>query len=131
MGGFAIIGFPTDRTTERGGSKLNTLLTLLILGSLVFAGVKIIPAYFANYQFQDAIETEARFSIANRKGEDDVREDVWKKIQELGIPAKKEDIRILSNEGYVQISLSYTVPVDLRVYQFKLEFHPHADNRTL
>lgn len=98
---------------------------------MVFTAVKIVPAYFANWQFQDAIETEARFAIANRKGEDEVRTDVFKKVQELGIPAKRDDIRVSLTEGMVNISLSYSVPVDLQVYQFKLDFHPHADNRTI
>lgn len=98
---------------------------------MVFAGVKIVPPYFANWQFQDAIETEARFAIANRKAEDDIRADVFKKMQELGIPAKRDDIRVSMQEGLVNISLNYTVPVDLQVYQFKLDFHSHADNRTI
>lgn len=116
---------------ERGGAKLNFVLTLAVLGAMVFTAVKIVPAYFANWQFQDAIQTEARFAIANHKGEDEVRNDVFKKMQELGIPAKRDDIRVSLNEGMVNISLSYTVPVDLQVYQFNLDFHPHADNRTI
>jgi hypothetical protein len=116
---------------ERGGSKLGTLLTLLVLAAMVFAAIKMIPAYFANYQFQDSMETEARFAISNRKTEDDIREDIWKKMQELGIPGKRDDIKVISNEGAVQISLDYRVPVDLQVYQFSLDFHPHADNHSI
>jgi hypothetical protein len=120
-----------DRSGERGGSKLNTVLTLLIVGFLVFCGVKVVPAYFANYQLQDSMETEARFAIANHKGEEDIREDIWKKVQELDIPAKRENIKITNSQGSVSISLDYVIPVDLRVYQFSIDFHPHADNHTI
>jgi hypothetical protein len=120
-----------DRSRERGGSKLNTVLTLLIVGFLIFAGAKIVPAYFANYQLQDSMQTETRFAIANHKGEEDIREDIWKKVQELEIPAKRENIKVSSEQRSVAISLDYVIPVDLRVYQFTLEFHPHADNHTL
>jgi hypothetical protein len=120
-----------DRPGERGGSKLNTVLTLLIVGFLVFCGVKIVPAYFANYQLQDSMETEARFAIANHKGEEDIREDIWKKVQELDIPAKRENIKIGNSQGSVTISLDYVIPVDLRIYQFSIDFHPHADNHTI
>jgi hypothetical protein len=120
-----------DRPGERGGSKLNTVLTLLIVGFLVFCCVKIVPAYFANYQLQDSMETEARFAIANHKGEEDIREDIWKKVQELDIPAKRENIKIGNSQGSVTISLDYVIPVDLRVYQFSIDFHPHADNHTI
>jgi len=119
------------RSGERGASKLKTVLTLLIVGFLIFSGVKIIPAYFANYQLQDSMQTEARFAIADHRAVDQIREDIWKKVQELEIPAKKEDIKVSTEQRSVAISLDYVVPVDLRVYQFNLEFHPHADNHTL
>jgi len=120
-----------DRSGERGASKLKTVLTLLMVGFLIFSGVKIIPAYFANFQLQDSMQTEARFAIADHRAGDQIREDIWKKVQELDIPAKKEDIKISSEQRSVTISLDYVVPVDLRIYQFNLEFHPHADNHTL
>jgi hypothetical protein len=121
----------SDGSGEQGGAKLNTVLTLLIVGFLVFCGVKMVPAYFANYQLQDAMESEARFAIANHKGEEDIRDDIWKKVQELDIPVKREAIKVANSQGAVTISLDYSIPVDLRVYQFSLDFHPHADNHTI
>ena len=35
------------------------------------------------------------------------------------------------DNGSVDISLDYSVPIDLAVYQFTLQFHPHADNHTI
>jgi hypothetical protein len=117
---------------ERGGSRLNLVLTLAVLGAMVFAAVKVVPPYFANYQFQDSIETEARFALANNKKADDVRDDIWRKAQDLSIPvAKKEDIKVSLDRVNVSIATDYAVPVDLIVYQFNLEFHPHADNHTI
>jgi hypothetical protein len=119
------------RRPEHGGSKLNTILTLLILGFMVFSGVKVVPAYFANFQLQDAMDTEARFAITSRKDSEMVRDDIWKKVQELGVPAKRDAIKVGYGQGSVEISIDYVVPVDLKVYQFNLEFHPHADNHTI
>ena len=118
---------------ERGGSKRNLIITLLIMGSMVFAGVKLIPVYVDNYQFQDAIESESRFALTGypKKSTDDVRDDVWKKAQELSIPAQREDIQVNMTNGSVSISLDYSVPVDLAVYQLTLQFHPHADNHSI
>ena len=120
-----------DRKPEHGGSKINTVLTLLIVGFMVFSAVKVVPAYFANYQLQDALQTEARFAITSRKSDEMVRDDIWKKVQELGIPAARDAIRVGYGQGSVEISLDYIVPVDLKVYQFNLEFHAHADNHTI
>jgi hypothetical protein len=124
---------PDKKMRERGGAKLNLFLTLLVLGSMVFVGGKIVPVYFANYQFQDSIESESRFALTGfpKKTPDDVRNDIWNKAKELGIPAPKDAIRIAMDSGSVEIGLDYSVPIDLSVYQFTLQFHPHADNHSI
>ena len=117
--------------SQRGGSGVKLFLLLALLGSMIFAGVKILPIYVNNYQMQDAIESEARFAIGNRLGAKDIRDNVWKKVKEIGIPADQDSLKVTSNPGTVQISLDYTVPVDLLVYKFTLDFHDHADNRSI
>lgn len=118
---------------ERGGSKLNLIITLLVLGAMVFTAVKIVPVYFANYQFQDSIESESRFALTGypKKTADDVRNDIFNKAKELGIPAQKDSIQVAMDNGSVAIGLDYSVPIDLAVYQFTLQFHPHADNHSI
>jgi hypothetical protein len=118
---------------ERGGSRVKTLLTLLIVGAMIFAAVKIVPAYVDNYQFQDSMQSEARFALSYpKKNADQVRDDLWRKAQDLSIPlAQKDDIKVMMDDTNVTISVDYSVPVDLKVYQFSLQFHPHADNHTI
>ena len=105
----------------------------MVLGAMVFAAAKIVPVYFANYQFQDSIESESRFALTGypKKSTDDVRNDIWLKAKDLGIPATKDAIRVGMENGSVDIGLDYSVPIDLSVYQFTLQFHPHADNHSI
>ncbi len=35
------------------------------------------------------------------------------------------------DNGSVAIGLDYSVPIDLALYQFTLQFHPHADNHSI
>lgn len=119
------------RDTQRGGSRFSSIMMLLILAAMAFAAFKIVPAYFADYQLHDAMGTEARYAQVNRKNANDVQDDVWKKVQELGIPAKKEDIQVITDQGYVKITVNYTVPVDLMVVQHDLVFHDQADNKAI
>jgi hypothetical protein len=121
----------TVQFRERGGTKINLLLTLILLGSMIFAGVMLIPPYVNNYQLQDAMNTEARFAGYNRKSEEDIREDVWKKVQELGVPAKRTDIHITNESGTTQITVNYTVPINMIFKQYDWEFHAHGDNHSL
>ena len=121
------------RERQRGGAKIKFLVAVVVLGSLAFAAVKIVPAYFANYQLDDAMKTEARFATSAypKKTVEDVREDIFKKVQELEVPAKKEDIRVTSDGSLVSISLDYSVTFDLAVTQFTSQFHLHEDSRPI
>ena len=123
----------TKQFGQRGGSKLNLVLTLAVLGAMAFVCFKVIPPYFANYQFQDAIESESRFALSGypRRSQDDIQDEVYKKAQDLGIPAKRDDIHVIMSNAQVSISLDYSIPIDLSVYQFMLHFNPHADNHTI
>ena len=66
-----------------------------------------------------------------KKNIEDVRDDVWQKAQELSISVQKEDIHVEMQNGSVSISLDYSVPIDLAVYELTLNFHPHADNHSI
>src|SRR5580704_1131924 len=123
----------TRQFGQHGGAKLNLILTLAVLAAMAFICFKVIPPYFANYQFQDAIESESRFALSGypRRSQDDIQDEVYKKAQDLGIPAKRDDIHVMMGNGQVSISLDYQIPIDLNLYQFTLQFHPHADNHTI
>lgn len=112
---------------------MKSLLMLVILAALVFAGIKLVPVYITNYQFQDSMQTEARFALSGwpRKSEDDIREDLWKEMQKEGITARKEDLHISIQQSLVNITLDYNVPIDLKLFQWSAEFHLHADNHTI
>jgi len=118
---------------EHGGSRFKLLVTLAVLGAMAFAAIKIVPVYFAAYEFQDALNSESRFALTGypKRNAEDIRDDVLKKAIDLGIPAKREAIQVNLGNGSVDISMDYVVPIDLGVYQWAPDFHPHADNHTI
>jgi hypothetical protein len=118
---------------ERGGAKLSFAITVIILGVMVFCAIKVVPSWFANYQLQDAITTEARFATSTypKKSPEDIQGDVFKKAQELGVPARKEDIKVTFDGNVVTISLDYAVTYDLGVTQITHPFHLYADSRPI
>jgi hypothetical protein len=126
---------PRNQYRQRGGGKINLIITLLVLGAIIFGAVKIVPVYLANYEFQDAIQTESKFALTGypKKSTEDIRDDIYKKAQELDIPTTRDAIKLMvdPNSGNVDIGLDYSVPIDLKVYQLTLQFHPHADNHTI
>ncbi len=116
---------------ERGAGRLKTLIGLLVFVAVGYVAFKVVPPYVNNYQLQDAMVEEARYASAQRKDLDTVRNDVFKKMQELGIPARREDIRVETIAAGLRISLDYRVIIDLPGYQFPLQFHPTADSNSI
>lgn len=126
------------RNPERGAGKLAGLLFFVFMGAIIYVGYKIVPVYVNNYEFQDALESEARFAITNRKAPDDIRNDVWRKVVELNIPVDKKDIQIkypsAPNAGpmaMVDIDVPYVIDVEFPGYTLELNFHPHGDNHSI
>jgi len=116
---------------QRGEGRLKAIIYTAILVVAVFSAFKIIPAYVNEYQLSDKIQETARFAVVNRYTDEQIRDEVFRTVQELGIPAKREDIKVTASRSLVTISLDYTVPVDLLVYQLNLHFTPSAENKSL
>jgi hypothetical protein len=119
------------RRSERGAGRFKAIFTLVVLVFGVYCAVKLIPPYVAEYQLADKMTEQARFAIVNRYTEEQIRENVFKVMQDLDIPAKKEDIKIVDNMQVVKISLDYIVPVDLLSYRVDLHFTPSSEGKSL
>jgi hypothetical protein len=120
-----------SRRNERGEGKFKAVFVLVILLLGIYCAVKLLPPYIAEYQLSDKIQEQARFAIVNHSTEEQIRNNVFKVIQDLEIPAKKQDIKIVSNDQVVKISVDYIVPVDLLAYHVDLHFQPSSENKSL
>lgn len=112
---------------------IKLILVLGLLGGLAYVGAEIIPPYFANYEFQDTLDTEARLGTYSTKGDEVIRDAVFKRAQELELPLTRDQIKVQRTggpgTGSVLIETSYSVRVDLPYYPMDLEFHPQSKNR--
>jgi hypothetical protein len=119
------------RHFEHGGGNWKALAWTAILIFAGYAAFKIIPAYVANYQLVDKMQEQARFSVVNRYSEDQVRDAIYKTVQDLDIPVKRDQIKVVASPQIVKIAMDYTVPVDLMVYHMELHFTPSSENKSL
>jgi hypothetical protein len=120
-----------EGSSERGAGQLKTVLVVAIIALIIYSAIKIVPSYVNNYQLADKMEEQARFAVVNRYTEEQVRDNIFKVCQELEIPAKKEDIKVVSNNAVVKISLQYIVPVDVLTFHLDLHFAPTSENKAL
>jgi hypothetical protein len=116
---------------ERGEGKLKGIIILVVVVLLIYSAIKIVPAYVNDYQLADKMQEQARFAVVNHFTEDQIRDNIFKIIQDLDIPAKRDDIKVVSNNSIVKISLEYTVPLDLLTYHTELHFSPSSENKSL
>jgi hypothetical protein len=121
----------TIRNKERGAGHFKAILITLILASLVYVGFKVVPFLINEYQFQDGIQDIARYASAMRQDVAKVRVAVLKEAEKDEIPITSEDIKIEGTGGNFRISADYSVIVDLKVYQWTLNFHPSVSNNAL
>lgn len=120
------------RNAQRGEGRLKSIIALAVIASIIYLGYRTIPVYVNNFELEDAMKTEARFAAIQRKAPDEVRDVIYRKIQELRIPARREDIQIVQlGGGGLRITVTYTVVIDLPGFQWKLNFSPTADNMSV
>jgi cell division protein FtsL len=119
------------RRAESGEGKLKAIVYTAILVAVLYAAFKIVPIYMANYQLSDKMQETARFAVVNRYNEEQIKDTIYKEIQSLEIPAKREDIKPSITPSIVRISVDYTVPVDLLFYHMDLHFTPTSENKSI
>jgi len=117
--------------SERGEGKIKAILVTVVLAVGVLTAVKVVPPYSAEYQLNDKIQEIARFGIVQRQTEDQIKDAVLKTIQDLEIPAKRDDIKVVTSTSKVTITIDYTVPVDILFYHLDLHFTPSSENKSL
>lgn len=119
----------TSRPTERGEGRLKALLYFAFLIVAVFVAFKVVPAYVADYQLKDKMAETARFAIVNRYTEDQIKDNIFHTIQDLDIPANRDDVKVANTNHGIEISVNYTVPVDFLVYKTDLSFATSSEGR--
>ncbi|MBZ5696970.1 MAG: DUF4845 domain-containing protein [Acidobacteriia bacterium] len=123
-------GWP-KRDAEKGAGRLKAIFWTLLLAAFVYVSVKVIPVLINEYEFQDGIQTLARFATINRQTPEQIRAAVLKEAQKDDVPIGAEDIKVEAVNGDVKISADYSVTLDLGVYQWTLNFHPSVSNTAL
>src|SRR5438045_8449374 len=103
---------------------LKVLIALGIVAAGIYVGIQLIPPLFANYRFQDAIENEAMISSYTSKTEEEVRQSVLKKAQDLEIPLTAEQITVQREYNrYLTIKAEYHVTQDITGYRVDVVIH--------
>jgi hypothetical protein len=113
--------------------SLKLMLGLFIIVGGGYAAAKLMPPYFENYQFQDAVKDEAIHDTYSPKTENDIRDAIFKKAQEYDIPVGIDGIQVhrqgTQYNGMVIIHVPYVVHLDFPGYAMDLHFEASTENK--
>lgn len=119
------------RDRQRGGANLKAIIWTMILAAFVYVAAMTLPVLVNEYQFQDSLQDIARFASVNRKNNEQIKQAVLETAQKQELPVQAEDVKVDGRGGNVHINVDYSVTIDLKVYQWTLNFHPSANNASL
>jgi hypothetical protein len=113
---------------------LKALVGFLAVILVVVALFQVAPPLMANYSFQDDLRQVAMMDgAAYQKTDDDVRNDVMRKVREHDLPIEPKQVtvqRILTpGLAAVYVAADYTVTVNLPGYSFDMHFNPTSGNK--
>ncbi|MFY9844852.1 MAG: hypothetical protein WA718_23240 [Terriglobales bacterium] len=112
---------------------LKLIFGFALIAAVVLVCVKLIPPFFSNYEFEDAIKTEATQSTYTNRSEEDIRTSVIKAARGYDIPLTPKQVHVTRVGGFgvgtLAIDAEYSVPIDLPGYSTTLEFHPSTQNK--
>ncbi|HTZ98405.1 MAG TPA: hypothetical protein VMB18_18530 [Terriglobales bacterium] len=114
-------------------SSIKMIFGIGVIVAAVYLGVMLIPPYFENYEFQDALKNEATIDTYTTKTETDIRTAIYRQAQDLDIPISEEQIHVQRSgalgTGVVIIRAPYVVHLDLPGYPVDIHFDASTENR--
>ena len=114
-------------------ATLKLLFGVGVIVAVALLGIKIVPVFFSNYQFEDSIKEEALHSTYSTRSEDDIRDAVIKHARNYDITLTAAQVHVsrtgVNGNGSLTIEAEYSVPIDLPGYSTTVEFHPSSKNK--
>ena len=90
---------------------MRKIIWLLILSFLVYSGIKFGMPYYRYVAFKSEVKEMTKVSVGLK--EDEIKNRVFERAQELKIPIQKDDIELFTTEKMVQIRTSWFEVVDI------------------
>ncbi len=113
---------------------IKLLFGIFLIGASIYMGIELVPPYYSNYEFQDAIKAEALDSTYTPKTEADIQASVLKIAQGYSIPLTLDGIKVErageQGRSVITIDAPYIVHLDVPGYPIDLHFDPNTQNKS-
>jgi hypothetical protein len=110
-------------------ARLRTAAGIGVLAALGWLGANLIPIYWRNLELQRFVERTAQQPGNDARADGVLRARVVEKAQDLRLPVRYDDVRVVRSETGLRIDVRYVARVDLPLYTVNLHFYPGAGSR--
>jgi hypothetical protein len=111
---------PHPRRAQRGEGRAQFIITLAVIGTLIFVGYKTLPVYWQEKNFQYEIEDLTRKAAIRSKGYENpkkVQEQFERTRNQFEVPVEAQ-FGFEDKGGVMRTTVNYTVPIDFFVYTY-------------
>ncbi len=111
--------------------QLRSLFGVAVVVVAMYLAWKVMPAYYANYQFQEFVESQARIESYGQHSEPEIAEIYAKKAAEFDIPLTASQIHVQRMGTELTVDSQYDVHIDVPIHPFDLHFTASTKNRRI
>lgn len=108
-----------------GKLRLGCLVSFLLFAAAVYFAYNVGTVALNYYEFQDAMEQEARFAMRN--GNDVILQHLRAKADSLGLPESARKVQIRRRGNEIFIWSEYTENIELPGFVKEVELRPHIE----
>ena len=112
---------------------IKAIFGFLAIAAVVVGLFQVAPPMLANYSFQDDLKNVALMDGATQKTDEEVRNDVMKKVKEHALPIEPKQVTVqrINTPGLtaVYVAADYSVTISLPGYSFDMHFTPSSGNK--
>jgi predicted small integral membrane protein len=111
--------------------QAKSLIGVAIVLIAMYLVWKVMPAYYANFEFQDYVESQSRIESYSNHSEQEIAEIYAKKAADLEIPLTAAQIHVQRAGNDLTINAEYDVHIDVPVHPFDLHFSASTKNKKI
>ncbi len=113
---------------------IKLLIGFLAILLVVVCAFEVVPPMMANYSFADDLRNVSLMDSGNfQKTDEDVRNDVMRKVKEQNLPIEPKQVTVqrINTPGLsaLYIAADYSVTINLPGYSFDMHFNPNTGNK--
>jgi hypothetical protein len=111
--------------SRAGGTRLGCLLTMAVVGALIYYGTSIGQMYMRFYRFEDAFKQEVKF--AGHHTDTEIKDHLRSLADTLELPADAHVVFVKRKPDHILLWNEYYYHVELPFYSRDFYFNPHAE----